>query len=92
MSDERINSFKTSACRITPYLSYYDTNKIRLKFNGGCLKQDQVTLLHGAIANIYVVYEITNNFNVSSYPTLESCLFGAVKLTKNADIEKYGYL
>ena len=35
--------------------------------------------------------EITDNFNVSSYPTLENCLFGAVKLTKNADIDKYGY-
>ena len=91
LSDERINSIKTSACGITPYLSYYNTNKIRLKFNGGCLKQDQATLAHGGIANIYIVYEITNNFNVSSYPTLDSCLFGAVKLTKNADIEKYGY-
>ena len=33
----------------------------------------------------------SDNFNVSSYPTLENCLFGAVKLTKNADIDKYGY-
>ena len=24
-------------------------------------------------------------------PTLKKCLFGAVTLTKNADIEKYGY-
>ena len=29
--------------------------------------------------------------NVSDYPTLENCLFGALKLTKNADINKYGY-
>ena len=29
--------------------------------------------------------------NISDYPTLENCLFGAVKLTKNADIDKYGY-
>ena len=28
---------------------YYDTNKIRVKFNGGCLKQDQAMLLHGGI-------------------------------------------
>ena len=25
-------------------------------------------------------------------PTLNNCLFGAVTLTKNADIDKYGYL
>ena len=30
----------------------------------------------------------TNNAN---YPTLENCLFGAVTLTKNADIDKYRY-
>ena len=39
---------------------------------------------------MYIVYKITDNFNVSSYPALENCLFGAVKLTKNADIGKYG--
>ena len=26
-----------------------------------------------------------------NYPTLENCLFGFVKLTKNADIDKYRY-
>ena len=28
---------------------------------------------------------------VISNPTFENCLFGAVTLTKNADIDKYGY-
>ena len=28
----------------------------------------------------------------SDDPTLKNCLFGAVTLTKNADIDKYGYL
>ena len=28
---------------------------------------------------------------MSSYPTLENCLFGAVKLTKNPDIDKCKY-
>ena len=91
LSDERINSIKTSDYGITPYLSYYDTNKIRVKFDGGCLKQDPGSFFHGGIVNIYIVYEISKNINISDYPTLENCLFGAVKLTKNADIEKYGY-
>ena len=34
---------------------YYDINKTRVKFDGGCLKQDQGTLLHGGIVNIYIV-------------------------------------
>ena len=91
LPSERTNSIKISDYGITPYLSYYDTNKIRVKFNGGCLKQDQGTLVHGRIVNIYIVYEITDTFNVSSYPTLENCLFRAVKLTKYADIDKLGY-
>ena len=41
--------------------------------------------------NVYIVYEISKTINISDYPTLENCLFGAVKLTKNADINKYGY-
>ena len=46
---------------------------------------------HGGIVHIYIVYEINKNINISDYPALENCLFGAVKLTKNADIDKYGY-
>ena len=88
MSDERINSIKTSNYGITLYLRYYDITKIRVKFDGGCLKKDQAAT-HGAVVNICIVYGITDNFNVSSYPTLENCLFGAVNLTKNADFENY---
>ena len=91
LSDERINYIKISNYGITPYLCYYDTNKIRVKFDGGYLKQDQDTLLYRGIVNIYIVYEVNNNFNVSSYPTLKNCLFGAAELTKNIDIDKYGY-
>ena len=89
-SNERINSIKTSRYEITPQLNYYGT-KARVKFNGSCLKQDKVTLNYGKVVSIYVFSEITSNFNKSSYPTLENCLFGAVSLTKNADINRNGY-
>ena len=90
MSDEKLNSNTASIYNITPELSYYGT-KIRLEFNGSCLKQDKVTCNHGKIVNIYIVYEISKNYSISTYPTLENCLFGAVSLTKNADIDKYKY-
>ena len=42
--------------------------------------------------NNFIVYEINKKDNaVNSDPTLENCLFGAVTLTKNADVDKYGY-
>ena len=44
------------------------------------------------IINIYIVYEMNKKDNtIFSDPTLENCLFGAVTLTKSADIDKYGY-
>ena len=66
--------------------------KIRVKFSRSCLKLDKVTHTHGKIVNIYIVYEIIKKDNtVINDPTLENCLFGAVTLTKIADIDKYGY-
>ena len=43
-SDERINSITESNYRITPESSYFG-NKIRLKLNGKCLKQDRITYI-----------------------------------------------
>ena len=45
----------------------------------------------GGLANVFIVYQISKNINISDYPTLELCLFGAIKLTKNTDIDKYVY-
>ena len=60
------------------------------KFREGFLKQDKVTFNHGKIVNIYTVYDLESNLN-NFEPALENCLFGAVKLTKNSDIDKYKY-
>ena len=87
MSDERLDSITASNYKITPELSFYGT-KTRVEFNGSCLKQDKVTFNYGTIVNICIVYEISKNYNISSYPTLENCLFGAVSLTKNADVDQ----
>ena len=62
-----------------------------MKFNGGCLKQEKITFNLGNIVNIYIVYEIERSVNVSSYLTLENCLFGAVKLTKHTDVDLHKY-
>ena len=84
LSDERVNYNTASNHIITPELSYYGT-KARVEFNGSCLKQDKATYNHGIIVNIYIVYEIIKDYNISSYPTLENCLFGAISLTKHGN-------
>ena len=74
---------------LTPALSYYGT-KTKVKFTGSCLKQSKYT--HGKVVNINIVYELgASSSHVNNDPTLKNCLFGAVTLTKNADIDKYGY-
>ena len=55
------------------------------------MKQDKTTYNHGKIMNIYIVYGISKNYNERNYPTLESSLFGAVKLTKNTGVNTYKY-
>ena len=85
-----MKSLIPSNYKITPELTFYDT-KTRVELNGSCLKQDKVTCNHGKIVNIYIVYEISKNYNISSYPTLENCLFGTVSLTINTNIDKYKY-
>ena len=90
MSDENINSIKTPNHSITQNLSYYGT-QARVESDRSCLKQIKVTFNYGKLVNICIVYEISKDININDYPTLESCLFGAVTLTKNADINKYKY-
>ena len=56
------------------------------------MKENKFTYTHDTIVNIYIVYEINKKDNTTrSDPTLENCLFGAVTLTKNTDIDKYKY-
>ena len=88
LSNESIKTLSTSNNFLNPSLDYVIT-KIRVNFSGSCLKQDKATYSHGTIVNIYIVYEISKNYNISSYPTLENCLFEAVSLTRHVDIDQY---
>ena len=75
---------------LTPEWSYYGT-KTRVKFTGSCLKQNKITWTHGKIVNIHIVYELGASGSFDNDPTLKNCLFGAVRLTKNAHIDKCRY-
>ena len=52
---------------------------------------NRLSYTYGAKVNTYFVYELGTSGSNHSDPTLKNCLFGAVTLNKNADIEKYGY-
>ena len=70
LSDERINSIKTTDYGITPKSNDYGT-KIRVEFNGSCLEQDKITYTHGKIVNIYIVYELNGYNSDDNDPTVK---------------------
>ena len=72
-------------------MDYLD-NKIRVKSNGGYLKQqNKLTYYHKTTVNIYIGYELGGSSSFIDDPTLKNSLLGAVNLTKSADIDKYRY-
>ena len=90
LCNESIKTISTSDNKLDPTLTYYST-KIRLRFTGGCLKQPKISYTHRKVVNIYIVYELGASSSTNSDPTLKNCLFGTATLTKNEDIDKYGY-
>ena len=90
LSNEKNSSTTTTSNKKFATNLVDDNARIKLKFNGDFLKQDQVTYNHGPIVNIFIVCRLTSDTEDSSI-TLEDCLFGPFKLTKNGDIDKYKY-
>ena len=90
MSNEAIKPPATSDNSLTLTLKY--TGKIMYRnFNGSCLKQDKITFNNGKIVKIYIVSDFKSTLNYNRDITVDNFLFGAVKLAKNADIDKYKY-
>ena len=89
LSDDTIKPPTVSDYKLNPKLNYFGT-KTRLEFRGICLKQHKSTFNHGKIVNTYIVYELDKTYG-KTHPTLVNCLFGAVSITKNADIDKNKY-
>ena len=64
--------------------------RVGVTFAGNYMKQRKVAYVHGAGINIYIVYKLQKRTNNSDM-TLESCLFGGVKLTKDVNVNHYKY-
>ena len=69
----------------------YVGSRLKVNFTGDSLKQERLDFRYWKIVNIYIVYEINKSVRISSYPTLENYLFGAVKLLKHVNIDQYEY-
>ena len=89
LSDDVIKSPTINNNSLAPTLEYIN-KKMFLKFNGSCLIKQGKSTFNKKIVNIYIGYDLDSNSNGFD-PTLQNCFFGAVKLTKNGDIDKYKY-
>ena len=89
MSEENIESITKSDSNFTP--TFVDHQVLPdINFNGHCLIND--IYISKKVINIYIFYTLNpwlRNSNTDF--TLQNCLFGLVKLTMNADPDKYKY-
>ena len=88
LSDKIIRPPDTS---LGPTPGFENDGKRYFIFKGSCLKEDEVKSKFQKIINIYIVYDLESNLNYNPDFTLENCLIGGVKITKNADVDKYKY-
>ena len=66
--------------------------KSAVEFKGSCLKQDKTSFIHSNEVNLFILYELDIwSTDLSARNTLSGCGFGAVKLTKNTEPNKFGY-
>ena len=74
---------------IAPELNHIKT-KLRIRFDGSCLKQKKVTFTDKKVVNTYIVYGINlwSNIHGAEFLLL-NFLFVTIELTKNAVPDKY---
>ena len=69
-----------------------DNNRLHITFEGNYFKQDKIDYFHKSVVNIYVVYELENRRVFSPDYTAQNFLFGAIKITKDADPDHNKYV
>ena len=92
LSNEKFTPYFTSNKSLSPKLVWH-SSKTKLKFTGSCLKQeDNAAYTPSNVVDLYIVYELdSRSQDLNPKLSLRDCLFGNIKITKNADLNKYSY-
>ena len=90
LSEESIENVTKSDSSLAP--TFVDHHILPdINFNGHCLIKNNISI-HIKVINVNISYTVgTQLRNSNTDFTLANCLFGSVKLTKNADPDKYKY-
>ena len=92
LSNKKFRPPYTTNKALSPKLEW-NKCKLRLKFEGGCLKQeDTVHVTPNNIVNLLIGYKLDSwPRDLDTDYTLGGCLFEGVKFSKNADPDEYSY-
>ena len=89
VSEENIENITKSHSNFTPTLVDHHLLP-EINFNGHCLINN--ISISKKVKNLYIFYILSPWLrNLNTDFTLKNCLFGSVKLAKNADSDKYKY-
>ena len=92
LPNEKCIPFFISNNILSPKLVWMNNSRIKLEFKGKYLKPDKTLFTPNNVVNLCIVYELnTWSEDLNAEFTLKDYLFGAVKLTKNANRNKYPY-
>ena len=81
----------TASKSLSPKFTWNES-RIRLKFEKSCLKQENKAFTPNNVVNLFIVHDLDAwSKKLNTDFTLKDRLFGAIKLTKNADLDKYKY-
>ena len=93
MLNEKFRPLYTTHKNLSPKLQW-NKSRLRLRFEGSCLKQeDKARFTPNNVVNLFIVYELdtwSQDLN-TDFTLIKDCLFQSVKITKNADTDKYSY-
>ena len=88
MSEENIENITKSDSNIAPSFVHHHLLP-DMNFNGHCLMKNTISISKKVI-NLYIFYTLSPQLKrLNADFTLDSFLFGSVKLTENADLDKY---
>ena len=87
MSQENIENITKSTFAPT----FFDHHILPdINFNGHCLIKNNISISR-KVVNLYISYTLGCELRNVNRFYINNCLFGSVKLTKNADLHKYKY-
>ena len=91
LSNEKFTCSYIANVSVCPKLLWTNNSKIRLKFKGSCLKQEnKAPFIPNNVVKLFIVHELDRwSQDLNTDFTLKDYVFGALKLTKNADPDKY---